>query len=232
MNNNDEKIFGFPSEYLDGALGYPDYDLERTFTIPDITGDRIFNKANTDLSKGILSLAGIKSSNIFSSFGKGQENSGSIVSKLDLGLEKNLLDDISSISGILNKSSSVLSKDFQNSSGIKNNNTFNKSDIFNSNPLGLNNISRELPKPLILEEDKNNFRKEKPPLIEGIHEMNRTEDENEHKPVITELYAFLTESMKKRTLVRIFVVLLKKSNINFYPTQIPLFYILSKRSLI
>ena len=183
MNNNDEKIFGFPSEYLDGALGYPDYDLERTFTIPDITGDRIFNKANTDLSKGILSLAGIKSSNIFGSFGKGQENSGSIVSKLDLGLEKNLLDDISSISGILNKSSSVLSKDFQNSSGIKNNNTFNKSDIFNSNPLGLNNISRELPKPLILEEDKNNFRKEKPPLIEGIHEMNRTEDENEHKPV-------------------------------------------------
>ena len=39
---------------------------------------------------------------------------------------------------------------------------------------------------------------------------------NEHKPVITELYAFLTESMKKRTLVRIFVVLLKKSN--FYGT--------------
>ena len=39
---------------------------------------------------------------------------------------------------------------------------------------------------------------------------------NEHKPVITELYAFLTESMKKRTLVRIFAVLLKKSN--FYDT--------------
>ena len=182
MNNNDEKIFGFPSEYLDGALGYPDYDLERTFTIPDITGDRIFNKANTDLSKGILSLAGIKSSNIFGSFGKGQENSGSIVSKLDLGLEKNLLDDISSISGILNKSSSVLSKDFQNSSGIKNNNTFNKSDIFNSKPLVSSNVSRELPKPLILEEDKSILRKEKPPLIEGIHEMNKAEDENEHKP--------------------------------------------------
>ena len=182
MNNNDEKIFGFPSEYLDGALGYPDYDLERTFTIPDITGDRIFNKANTDLSKGLLSLAGIKNSNVLGSLGKNHENSGSIVSKLDLGLEKSLMD-ISGISGILNKSSSVLNKEFQNSSGINSNNTFNKSDIFNSNPLGLNNISRELPKPLILEEDKNNFRKEKPPLIEGIHEMNRTEDENEHKPV-------------------------------------------------
>ena len=182
MNNNDEKIFGFPSEYLDGALSYPDYDLERTFTIPDITGDRIFNKSNTDLSKGLLSLAGIKSSNVFGSFGKSNENSGSIVSKLDLGLEKDPLD-IIGISGVLNKSSSVLGKDFQNSSGIKSNNTFNKSDIFNSNPLILNNISRELPKPLILEEDKNILRKEKPPLIEGIHEMNRTEDENEHKPV-------------------------------------------------
>ena len=182
MNNNGEKIFGFPSEYLDGTLGYPDYDLERTFTIPDITGDRIFNKANTDLSKGLLSLAGVKNSNVLGSFGKNHENSGSIVSKLDLGLEKNLMD-ISGISGILNKSSSVLDKDFQNSAGIKNNNTFNKSDIFNSKPLGLNNISRELPKPLILEENKNNFRKEKPPLIEGIHEMSRTKDENEHKPV-------------------------------------------------
>ena len=84
MNNNDEKIFGFPGDYLDGALGYPDYDLERTFTIPDITGDRIFNKANTDLSKGILSLAGIKSSNIFCSFGKGQENSGIELPLLDM----------------------------------------------------------------------------------------------------------------------------------------------------
>jgi cell division protein FtsB len=170
VNNNDEKIFGFPSEHLDGILGYPGYDLERTFTITDITGDRIFNKANTDLSKGFLSLAGIKNSNVVGSFGKSRENSGSIVSKLDL-------------SGILNKSSSVSDKNFQNSSGIKNNNTFNKSDIFNSKPLDLNNISKELPKPLILEEDKNNFRKEKPPLIEGIHEMNRTEDENKHKPV-------------------------------------------------
>ena len=181
MNNNDEKIFGFPGDYLDGALGYPDHDSGRIFTIPDITGDRIFNKSNTDLSKGILSLAGIKSNNILGSFGKNHENSGSTVSKLDLGLEKDLLD-ISGISGILNKSGSVLDKGFQNSSGIKSDNIFNKSDIFNSKPLVSSNVSRELPKPLILEEDKSILRKEKPPLIEGIHEMNKAEDENEHKP--------------------------------------------------
>ncbi len=181
MNNNDEKIFGFPGDYLDGALGYPDHDSGRIFTIPDITGDRIFNKSNTDLSKGILSLAGIKSNNILGSFGKNRENSGSTVSKLDLGLEKDLLD-ISGISGILNKSGSVLDKGFQNSSGIKSDNIFNKSDIFNSKPLVSSNVSRELPKPLILEEDKSILRKEKPPLIEGIHEMNKAEDENEHKP--------------------------------------------------
>ena len=181
MNNNDEKIFGFPGDYLDGALGYPDHDSGRIFTIPDITGDRIFNKSNTDLSKGIFSLAGIKSNNILGSFGKNRENSGSTVSKLDLGLEKDLLD-ISGISGILNKSGSVLDKGFQNSSGIKSDNIFNKSDIFNSKPLVSSNVSRELPKPLILEEDKSILRKEKPPLIEGIHEMNKAEDENEHKP--------------------------------------------------
>ena len=181
MNNNDEKIFGFPGDYLDGALGYPDHDSGRIFTIPDITGDRIFNKSNTDLTKGILSLAGIKSNNILGSFGKNRENSGSTVSKLDLGLEKDLLD-ISGISGILNKSGSVLDKGFQNSSGIKSDNIFNKSDIFNSKPLVSSNVSRELPKPLILEEDKSILRKEKPPLIEGIHEMNKAEDENEHKP--------------------------------------------------
>ena len=181
MNNNDEKIFGFPDDYLNGALGFPDHDSGRIFTVPDITGDRIFNKSNTDLSKGILSLAGIKSNNVLGSLGKNHENSGSTVSKLDLGLEKDLLD-ISGISGILNKSGSVLDKGFQNSSGIKSDNIFNKSDIFNSKPLVSNNISRELPKPLILEEDKSILRKEKPPLIEGIHEMNKAEDENEHKP--------------------------------------------------
>ena len=181
MNNNDEKIFDFSGDYLNGALGYPDYDSEKIFTVPDITGDRIFNKSNTDLSKGLLSLAGIKSNNVFSSFEKSRENSRSTVSKLDLGLEKDLLD-VSGISSILNKSGSVLDKGFQNTSGIKSDNIFNKSDIFNSKPLVLNNVSRELPKPLILEEDKSILRKEKPPLIEGIHEMNKAEDENEPKP--------------------------------------------------
>ena len=178
MNNNDEKIFEFPNEYLGGAIDYPDYDLEKAFTTPNIVGDHTFNKANTDLSKGLLSLAGIKSNDVFSSL---SGNNGSIVSKLDLGIEKDLLN-IKGIDGILNKPNPVLDKNFQGSSGIKSNNVFNKSDIFNSNPLVLGTVSRELPKPLILDDDKTALLKEKPPIIEGLHEMNRDEDEIEKKP--------------------------------------------------
>ena len=176
MNNNDEKMFGFPNGYMDEVLDYPNYDLGKTFTTPDIVGDRIFNKANTDLSKGLLSLAGIKSNNVFSSLSEGYGNNTSIVSKLDLSLEKDLLN-IKGISSMLNKSNSVLDRDFHSSSGIKDNSTFNKPDIFNSNPSVFNGISRELPKPLILDEDKSILRKEKPPIIEGIREMNNTEKE-------------------------------------------------------
>ncbi|MCP1223534.1 hypothetical protein [Sebaldella sp. S0638] len=181
MNNNDEKLFEFPSEYLDGSIGYPDYDLEKTFTTPNIVGDHVFNKSNTDLSKGLLSLAGVKSNEIFSSLSASHGNNGSIVSKLDLGLEKDLLN-IKGISSILNKSNTVPDRNFQSSSGIKSNNVFNKSDIFNSNPLVFSSVSRELPKPLILDDNKTALRKEKPPVIEGLHEMNRAEDEKEKKP--------------------------------------------------
>ena len=181
MNNNDEKLFEFPSEYLDGSIEYPDYDLEKTFTTPNIVGDHVFNKSNTDLSKGLLSLAGVKSNDVFNSLSANHGNNGSIVSKLDLSLEKDLLN-IKGISSILNKSNTVPDRSFQSSSGIKSNNVFNKSDIFNSNPLVFSSISRELPKPLILDDNKAALRKEKPPVIEGLHEMNRAEDEKEKKP--------------------------------------------------
>ncbi len=181
MNNNDEKLFEFPSEYLDGSIEYPDYDLEKTFTTPNIVGDHVFNKSNTDLSKGLLSLAGVKSNDVFNSLSANHGNNGSIVSKLDLSLEKDLLN-IKGISSILNKSNTVPDRSFQSSSGIKSNNVFNKSDIFNSNPLVFSSVSRELPKPLILDDNKAALRKEKPPVIEGLHEMKRAEDEKEKKP--------------------------------------------------
>lgn len=179
MNNNDEKIFEFPNEHMTETLDYPDYDLDSVFINPiETAANHKFNKSNTDLSKGLLNLAGI---NGFGTLNTNHGSNGSIVSKLDIGLEKDLLN-FSGMSSILDKSSSVLGKSLQNSPGIKSNNVFNKSDIFNSNPLIFSNGSKEVPKPLILEENKNMPRKERRPVIEGIREMNKAHAGKEEKP--------------------------------------------------
>jgi hypothetical protein len=173
VNNNDEKIFEFPNVSMSGTLDYNAYDLNETAAGPL---ERTFNKSNTDLSKGLLNLAGIKSDSSFSTLSTEHSIDKSIFSKLDTGLDEDLLN-ISGISSLLTKSNPILGKGLKNSSGIK------SSNVFNSNPLILGNVSREVPKPLILNDENSLPKKEKLPIIDGIREMNKATDEHEERPI-------------------------------------------------